>query len=48
MLLNYDPVVEGFNHQISYYKSPTQNPKEAEFHVVYKIGINENGLIGLE
>lgn len=47
-MLDYDPAVEGFNHQIAYYKSPAQNPKEAEFSVVYKIGINENGLIGLE
>lgn len=48
MLLVYDPPVEGFNSQLSYYKTPVQNPKEAEFSVVYKIGINENGLVGLE
>lgn len=47
-MLDYDPVVEGFNHQIAYYKTPAQNPKEAEYSVVYKIGINENGVIGLD
>ena len=48
MLLNYDPVVEGFNQQILYLQTPPQNPKEAEFSVVYKIGLNENGIVGLE
>lgn len=45
MLVAYDPPVEGFSKYIAYFKTPAQNPKEAEFQVIFKIKVNESGIL---
>jgi hypothetical protein len=44
----YEPPVEGFSRYIAYFKTPPQNPKEADFQVVFKIKMTENGILLLE
>jgi hypothetical protein len=48
LLVAYEPPVEGFSRYIAYFKTPPQNPKEADFQVVFKIKMTENGILLLE
>lgn len=48
LLVTYEPPVEGFSRYIAYYKTPAQNPKEADFNVIFKLRLNENGIVVLE
>lgn len=48
LLVTYEPHVEGFSRYIAYFKTPPQNPKETEFQVIFKIKINESGVLVME